>query len=237
MKSTPQVENREEAPGLGSRSLFIALCIVLIAAVVYVLGESFEHEHQSVVVGVAMAEEQSMLPPISQEAGVFQRAEDALRIAREPLDASGQRKLAIFYERRAYPGAPPVIPHAVTVHIDMGGRSCLVCHEQGGYVEKFSAYAPITPHPEMHNCRQCHVPIANTSLFQDTGWQSVEPPALGRTAIPGGPPPIPHRLQMRENCLACHGGAAAVREIRTGHPERVSCRQCHVPRQPDEFQP
>jgi cytochrome c-type protein NapB len=46
--------------------------------------------------------------------------------------------------------------------------------------------------------------------------------------LPGGPPPIPHGLQMRENCLACHAGPAAVAEIRTPHPTLVNCRQCHA---------
>jgi cytochrome c-type protein NapB len=34
---------------------------------------------------------------------------------------------------------------------------------------------------------------------------------------------------MRENCAACHTGPAAREEIRTSHPERTRCRQCHVP--------
>jgi cytochrome c-type protein NapB len=33
---------------------------------------------------------------------------------------------------------------------------------------------------------------------------------------------------MRENCTACHDGPAAREEIRTPHPERVRCRQCHL---------
>jgi cytochrome c-type protein NapB len=51
--------------------------------------------------------------------------------------------------------------------------------------------------------------------------------------VPGRlPPPIPHDLQFRENCLACHGGPAAVAAIRTSHPERVNCRQCHLEPEP-----
>lgn len=43
------------------------------------------------------------------------------------------------------------------------------------------------------------------------------------------PPTIPHKTFMRENCTACYSGAAAREEIRTPHPERSRCRQCHVP--------
>jgi len=45
---------------------------------------------------------------------------------------------------------------------------------------------------------------------------------------PISPPTIPHRVLMRENCVACHSGPAAREEIRTTHPERTRCRQCHV---------
>jgi cytochrome c-type protein NapB len=47
--------------------------------------------------------------------------------------------------------------------------------------------------------------------------------------MPGAPPPIPHSPDMRGNCVACHAGPGAVAEIRTPHPERANCRQCHVP--------
>ena len=46
---------------------------------------------------------------------------------------------------------------------------------------------------------------------------------------PLAPPTIPHKTFMRENCTACHSGTAAREEIRTPHPERQRCRQCHVP--------
>jgi cytochrome c-type protein NapB len=41
-------------------------------------------------------------------------------------------------------------------------------------------------------------------------------------------PPINHDLFFRGNCLACHSGPSAVAEIRTTHPERADCRECHV---------
>jgi cytochrome c-type protein NapB len=47
-------------------------------------------------------------------------------------------------------------------------------------------------------------------------------------AIRTSPPVIPHSIELRENCLACHAGPAAPKEIRVSHPERVNCRQCHV---------
>jgi cytochrome c-type protein NapB len=47
------------------------------------------------------------------------------------------------------------------------------------------------------------------------------------------PPLIPHDLQLRGNCLACHAGPGGVEEIRSTHPERANCRQCHLPSAPE----
>jgi cytochrome c-type protein NapB len=50
----------------------------------------------------------------------------------------------------------------------------------------------------------------------------------GSRAHPGAPPVIPHKVFMRENCLSCHSGPGGREEIRTTHPERTRCMQCHV---------
>lgn len=39
---------------------------------------------------------------------------------------------------------------------------------------------------------------------------------------------------MRENCVSCHAGPSAPKEIRVTHPERVNCRQCHVPKMSEQ---
>ena len=134
----------------------------------------------------------------------------------------------MYYARRAYPGAPPVIPH----HVEdgRGRRQGLprLSRATAAGRRGSSAYAPVVPHPELTSCRQCHVPRAATDTFRATTWQTVAPPRSIARRMPGSPPPIPHGLQMRENCLACHAGPAAVVEIRTTHPERVNCRQCHA---------
>jgi cytochrome c-type protein NapB len=144
-----------------------------------------------------------------------------------PVEPDSRRRLSGFYARRAYPGAPPVIPHHVE-DAQAGGKACLACHADGGWAPKFGAYAPVVPHPELVSCRQCHVPERTKSVFRATAWTPAAPPGVRRAALPGSPPPIPHALQMRENCRACHGGPGAVAEIRTSHPTRVNCRQCHA---------
>jgi hypothetical protein len=54
--------------------------------------------------------------------------------------------------------------------------------------------------------------------------ESFEGPRL----YDGAPPVMPHPLFMRETCIACHTGPGARPEIRTSHPERRRCAQCHV---------
>jgi cytochrome c-type protein NapB len=211
-------------PFQGRRTTFIALTVLLMAAVIYVVGESFSLRPHP-----AAAEEQDAVAVLlPKEGGMFRWAWRALEFV-EAANVTGNRTLAQTYARRAYPGAPPTIPHAIEEPLGYGGKTCLACHENGGYVPKYTALAPIVPHPELTNCRQCHVPATTNSVFRPSNWVSVEPPLTGRRAMAGSPPVIPHSLPMRENCLACHGGPGAAREIRTTHPERIHCRQCHVP--------
>jgi nitrate reductase cytochrome c-type subunit len=144
-----------------------------------------------------------------------------------PRPGAKVRTLREFYSRRAYAGAPPVIGHDVEFDGVMND-DCLSCHKDGGFVPEYNAYTPVTPHPEMDNCRQCHVPQTVEEGFVKTDWIQPDLPKRGRQAIPGGPLLIPHSLQFRENCLACHAGPHAVVEIKTSHPERQNCQQCHV---------
>ena len=142
---------------------------------------------------------------------------------------SSSRSLQRFYKQRAYSGSPPHIPHDI---LEYNGQmdACLSCHGQGGYVPKYNAFAPTTPHPTYINCVQCHVPQRTQSTFRPSAWKASPRPQLRRAALAGSPPPIPHDLHLRTDCNACHAGPAAVKEIRVPHPERSNCLQCHVPR-------
>ena len=141
----------------------------------------------------------------------------------------GRRNLNSFYELRQYPGSPPRIPHKVFPSFSNEAEECLACHGRGGYDVELDAYAPVTPHPEKELCYQCHVPKITDELFVENNWLSVPPPRLGMSQLGGSPPPIPHSLQLRDDCIACHAGSAAVAEIRVDHATRGNCRQCHVP--------
>jgi nitrate reductase (cytochrome), electron transfer subunit len=133
--------------------------------------------------------------------------------------------------RRAYPAAPPVIPHQVSQRAQ---PNCRTCHEQG--VVLGGKRAPVPGHPMMANCTQCHaqapVPSGLASLPSvpppvHNAFLSVGEVQSGPRAWAGAPPGIPHPIFMRQGCLACHGpdGLAG---IRTSHPQRGQCVQCHV---------
>lgn len=130
-------------------------------------------------------------------------------------------------ERRAYNGAPPIIPHAVD---QMSSDNCLACHGEGLRIENRTANA--LPHPYYTNCQQCHAPAASspfsTVLAVHNTFEGLPAPFEGPRAWPGAPPIVPHSTFMRDNCLACHG-PTALPGLRTTHPERQQCLQCHAP--------
>ena len=189
---------------------------------------------------------------IAGEAAVFKTSAATLAIDPEFTVRRGShpRTLATYRNLRAYPGAPPRIPHGLTPSEVLKG-GCATCHERGGYSHRFDAYVPVTPHPEMGICLQCHVgevklmaislpstdPSArcrqchaqgamrwkdSSSTFRPIAW-----PVLARVEK-NTPPPIPHSLEMRGNCIACHASPSGVEELRTPHAHRANCRQCHV---------
>ena len=209
---------------LGIISLFVILFLAFVVIWNYSYQTGLEEAY------IPMDTNSENISVIPTESGVFERAEFALEYANMPIDANHQRTLDTYYNNRAYHGAPPSIPHPVKNERSLGGNTCLQCHSNGGFVEKFDAYAPVTPHPEMINCRQCHVIQNSKTLFTSANLVKVHAPKVGvNNALIGTPPMIPHQIQMRENCLSCHAGPAAPKEIRVSHPERINCRQCHVP--------
>ena len=191
--------------------------------------------------------------PIAAEVQVFRTSAAVLAIAPTPgpRRSAHPRTLATYRGLRSYPGAPPRVPHGLTPNEFRTG-SCNTCHERGGFSQRFGAYVPVTPHPEMGACLQCHVgngqlmaiPLPSTdssarcrqchafggSRWTDStlNWVPMAWPQVAATTRDREPPPIPHALDSRVNCLACHSAPSGVAEIRTSHAERADCRACHV---------
>ncbi len=178
----------------------------------------------------------SQTPSSIQDTGPLLREKGPMKTFREApwARASAEqqegRSLQEYYSRRAFPGAPPVIPHSVKPEMEGSDDNCETCHQYGGYVPKFYTYAPPMPHGEkgFDNCRQCHVPQTTASPYSETNWSPPQPPELDQRAMPSAPPIIPHTLENREFCLSCHAGPSSPPDIRTDHPGRSNCMQCHV---------
>lgn len=143
--------------------------------------------------------------------------------------AGGKSAEVVRAARRAYDGAPPVKPH------EAFGMSCTECHNLDGVAVQDVGFSPPTPHEltaglsAMSNCTQCHVAQQTEGVWRASDFEGL-PQDLrsGRRRAEGAPPVMPHPRFMRENCRACHSGLAAREAIRTSHPDRANCAQCHV---------
>ena len=132
--------------------------------------------------------------------------------------------------RRAFPGAPPVIPHP-----PLSG-TCNSCHTPvGGRVVPEIGIAPANPHTqtpgmsEQSRCKQCHIFKQSDGTFVASDFMAAQPFRLrGDRSHVKAPPTVPHPGFMYEDCNACHTGAGARPEIACDHAERLRCRQCHI---------
>lgn len=207
------------------RLYFIGIFALLLVATIFMWSKSYYSSHEEAYVEIPNETESLKIP---SEVGVFKRSKFANDYASMNENFKRGRDLNSYYKNRAFHGAPPSIPHPIIDDKNLGDKGCLKCHENGGYVPKFKAYTPVVPHPELVNCRQCHVTQNTNGLFKGVNPEGFYIPKTGNAAFVGGPPIIPHQIQLHENCLACHAGPAAPKEIRVSHPERSNCRQCHV---------
>lgn len=130
-------------------------------------------------------------------------------------------------QNRAFNGAPPTIPHPIDQRSDI---ACVACHSEGTKTE--SLRIPRMSHAFLANCTQCHVennPQHMTAFaFCENDFAGLEAPTAGPRAFNAAPPQIPHSTWMRSDCMSCHGYAGR-QGIRTTHPWRKNCQQCHAP--------
>jgi cytochrome c-type protein NapB len=135
---------------------------------------------------------------------------------------------------RAFYTSPPVIPHEID---ERDSEVCLSCHID---VFDFGDSVTVkTPHPDLTNCLQCHVPMISQlgEIGEEvlSSWSGLEEPQKIKRAHAFAPPAVPHRQFLREDCLSCHHPDSSREYLRTPHPERVNCLQCHVADQGAQF--
>ncbi|TWU11728.1 Nitrate reductase cytochrome c-type subunit (NapB) [Symmachiella macrocystis] len=148
----------------------------------------------------------------------------------EKITIKPEDKLVALRQRdanRAFNGAPPTIPHSID---QISDASCVACHSVGAKTQ--SLRIPSMSHQLLSNCTQCHVESssrhANPIHFRENRFDGVKAPQQGPRSFPGAPPQIPHTTWMRSNCKSCHG-YVGLQGIRTTHPWRNNCLQCHAP--------
>ncbi len=151
----------------------------------------------------------------------------------EPSEEDRERALAVRAERRAYAGAPPVIPHPVQ---DREASACLACHDGGARIGTLQA--PAMSHEPLTMCTQCHAVAADSvpqarlaAVGEGNIFVGAIEPGAGSRAWEGAPPTIPHATFMRENCSSCHGPRGQF-GLRTPHPNQANCQQCHAAEAP-----
>jgi cytochrome c-type protein NapB len=144
------------------------------------------------------------------------------------LEAIAQRQ-----SRRAFDGAPPVVPHPIPQD---STAACLACHGNGMAIK--DRVAPKISHAHYGSCTQCHVPAQTgpritseptlLAALSDNVFSGAVAPTKGERAWAGAPPTIPHSTLMRSDCNSCHG-LTGLYGLRTPHPDRQNCVQCHAP--------
>jgi cytochrome c-type protein NapB len=145
-----------------------------------------------------------------------------------PNEKDKLRSLSTRAARRAFNGAPPVIPHPVERTND---AACYACHGEGARVG--DRVANRMSHGPLVNCLQCHTapppkPFAHLDAVAANTFVGLAAPISGQRAFPGAPPVIPHSTWMRERCLSCHGGEAGWPGLEVTHRWRTNCTQCHA---------
>ncbi len=148
--------------------------------------------------------------------------------------------LAARAARRAYHGAPPVIPHPVR---QSSAGECVTCHDLGLRIG--NRRAPQFPHRELTSCTQCHAMAVPNPPWVVSGddprdvvnsFVGLDAPKHAPRWTSIAPPSIPHDTFMHERCDSCHGvnGRDA---LRTPHTERQNCEQCHAPQSEEQWRP
>jgi nitrate reductase (cytochrome), electron transfer subunit len=98
--------------------------------------------------------------------------------------------------------------------------------------------APKISHAHYTSCTQCHVPSVGSQIPTDeialrepiavNQFVGLIAPLQGSRAWPTAPPTTPHPTLMRSDCMSCHGPQGMF-GLRTPHPDRQACVQCHAP--------
>lgn len=234
----------EQGSGLGARWLHVGAAVaVALAATGYFAGLRAPEMPERPVASDPHAQRAERAPSYSEmrelrrganarmyEGAVASLSEQSFPVKPLPVATPEQRAQAVAQRKthRAYDGAPPTIPHEIDQREVPG---CLACHGEG--MKLGNREAPKISHPPYQSCTQCHVvgdsprPLASYKDIPRNGFVGLASAGYGQRAWPGAPPTMPHSTLMRNDCSSCHG-PKGLPGLRTSHPERQNCQQCHA---------
>ncbi len=120
-------------------------------------------------------------------------------------------------------GGPPKIPHATE-----GRADCISCHEKG--LNSAPKFPPDHTGRTNEMCVMCHQP---GTAAPAAGSMTPAAGATPAATLVGTAPTIPHTLEGRDQCLACHQtGVGGAPKTPASHAGRTNdqCRACHQPK-------
>ena len=111
-------------------------------------------------------------------------------------------------------GAPPNVPHSLEGRVG----SCTVCHAPTG----------VKTYPENHVGRTSDMCLGCHQSPESGLYASTQDVPAQEDIQPSGPPNIPHTLDGRSECTACHG-EGGFKPFPADHAGRTSeiCLACH----------
>ncbi|QRO00538.1 nitrate reductase cytochrome c-type subunit [Archangium violaceum] len=233
----------EQSGGLGARWLQVGAAVaVALAATGYFAGLRAPEMPERPAASDPHAQRAERAPSYSElreqrrgdnarmyEGAIASLAEADFPVKPLPVATPEMRAEAVAQRKthRAYDGAPPTIPHEIDQREVPG---CLACHGEG--MKLGTRVAPKISHPPYQSCTQCHVvgesprPLAQYKDVPGNGFVGLVSGEKGARAWQGAPPTLPHPTLMRTDCTSCHG-PRGLPGLRTSHPERQNCQQCH----------
>lgn len=170
-----------------------------------------------------------------------------------PHDIQGRETLCVACHASGVAGAPKYPPD----HDGRTSEQCLLCHKPAASTELTPTVELTVSATETFSETITATAVATETIITEetatvapteeisTPTAQATAPTVEATVVPAQPtaapspeiPRIPHPLQGRDDCLACHGtGISGAPKVPPSHAGRTSdtCRLCHQPAEPAE---
>lgn len=159
-----------------------------------------------------------------------------------PHPIQGRENVCVACHSTGLAGAPKYPPD----HVGRTNEQCLICHKQGE-IQARTPNAELTLSATENISATITAPLKATETLRATEQvsgtvtavetETTVAPSTPATEPTSSAPRIPHPLQGRDDCLACHAtGVGGAPRLPASHAGRTSdtCRLCHIPAEPPQ---